>query len=254
MWSLDPRWSGLVMGTSASATRTVCRSPWSSRIAATEKARAVDAALAGSRDMNANDLMTREPRSVRTTDRLDAAARVLWEQDCGIVPVVDAANVLVGVVTDRDLCMASYTQGRPLNEIAVVGSLARQLLTCRHDDSLTNVLSAMQQAQVHRLPVVDARGVLVGLVSINDVVRAAHQRPAAIDAASVVKTLALIGAPRRAVVPTAKGPTPKDTALKDTAQNMPSAASPTAMRAAKAVRAAVPAKSKGKGKTKEQQT
>ena len=204
--------------------------------------------------MNANDLMTREPRSVRTTDRLDAAARVLWEQDCGIVPVVDAANVLVGVVTDRDLCMASYTQGRPLNEIAVVGSMARQLRTCRPDDSLTNVLSAMQHAQVHRLPVVDARGVLVGLVSINDVVRAAHQRPAAIDAASVVKTLALIGAPRRAVVPTAKGPTPKDTALKDTAQNIPSAASPAAMRAAKAVPAAVPAKSKGKTRGKEQQT
>src|SRR4030095_10322400 len=117
--------------------------------------------------------------------------------------------------------------------------------TCRPDDSLTNVLSAMQQAQVHRLPVSDARGCLLALVSINDVVRAAHQRRAAIDAASVVKTLALIGAPRRAVVPTAKGPTPKDTALKDTAQNIPSAASPTAMRAAKAVPAALPAQAKG---------
>ena len=206
--------------------------------------------------MNANDLMTRGPRSVRTTDRLDAVARVLWEQDCGIVPVVDAANVLVGVVTDRDLCMASYTQGRALNEIAVVGAMARQLRTCQPDDSVTTVLTTMQQAQVHRLPVVDARGALLGIVAINDIVRQAHNRPAAIDTASVVKTLALIGAPRRAAVSTGKdtaptaqtGPTPKHPTAKHAVQSL-------AM-AARTVPAAVPAKSKGKGKSKgkEQQT
>jgi CBS domain-containing protein len=221
-----------------------------SRTAATEKARAAVRALAGSRDMNANDLMTRGPRSVRTTDRLDAAARVLWEQDCGIVPVVDAANVLVGVVTDRDLCMASYTQGRPLDEIAVVGPMARQLRTCRPDDSIATVLSAMQQAQVHRLPVVDARGVLLGIVSINDIVRVAHNRPAALDAASIVKTLALIGAPRRVVAPS---PIPKESTAKDAARNVPSAA-PTPLPAAKPMPAAVPGKPKGKQKGKEQQT
>jgi CBS domain-containing protein len=179
--------------------------------------------------MNANDLMTRGPRSVRTTDRLDAAARVLWEQDCGIVPVVDAANVLVGVVTDRDLCMASYTQGRPLDEIAVVGPMARQLRTCRPDD---------------------ARGVLLGIVSINDIVRVAHNRPAALDAASIVKTLALIGAPRRVVAPS---PIPKESTAKDAARNVPSAA-PTPLPAAKPMPAAVPGKPKGKQKGKEQQT
>jgi len=158
------------------------------------------------------------------------------------------------VVTDRDLCMASYTQGRPLDEIAVVGSMARQLRTCRPDDSLTNVLSAMQQAQVHRLPVVDARGVLLGLVSINDVVRAAHQRPTAIEAASVVKTLALIGAPRRAAVPAQKDPAQKDPAPKTAVQHVSSTATPIAMHAAKTIPAAAPVKSKGKTKRKEQQT
>ena len=214
--------------------------------------------------MNANDLMTRGPRSVRSTDRLDAAARVLWEQDCGIVPVVDATNVLVGVVTDRDLCMASYTQGRPLDEIAVVGAMARQLRTCRPDDPITTVLAAMQQAQVHRLPVVDARGVLLGIVSINDIVRQAHHRPAAIDAASVVKTLALIGAPRRAAVPASKDPASRDPAPKDAAPkepaprvltpHVPSAAPPTPTQAARPLPSALPAKSKGKQKGREQQT
>ena len=210
--------------------------------------------------MNANDLMTRGPCSVRTTDRLDAAARVLWEQDCGIVPVVDATNVLVGVVTDRDLCMASYTQGRPLDEIAVAGPMARQLRTCRPDDSITTVLSLMQQAQVHRLPVVDARGVLLGIVAINDIVRAAHNRPAAIDAASVVKTLALIGAPRRAAVPTAKAPAPRAPDQKEpaprAAPHVPSAVppTPTPTQAARTLPSALPAKSRGKHKGREQQT
>jgi CBS domain-containing protein len=159
--------------------------------------------------MNVNELMSREPRSVRTVDRLDAVARVLWEQDCGVVPVVDAANVVVGVITDRDLCMASYTQGRPLTEIAVGSAMARSVKTCRADDPIGNALATMQQHQVHRLPVVDARGALVGVLSTNDVVRAAHSRPAAVEASSVVRVLAQIGAPRRAAAAkTAAAPAP----------------------------------------------
>ena len=49
--------------------------------------------------MQAKELMSVQPRSVRTTDRLDAAARVLWENDCGFCPVVDASGALVGVLT-----------------------------------------------------------------------------------------------------------------------------------------------------------
>jgi CBS domain-containing protein len=148
--------------------------------------------------MNVKDVMTREVRSVRMADRLDAAARLMWEQDCGIAPVVDSSNVLVGVLTDRDLCMATYTQGRPFAEIPVTAVMARMLRTIKPDDTLATAMGVLQQAQVHRLPVVDARGVLVGLLAVNDLVRLAAARPGVLDATAVVKCLAAISASRRA--------------------------------------------------------
>lgn len=151
--------------------------------------------------MNVKDVMTREVRSVRMADRLDAAARLMWEQDCGVAPVVDSSNVLVGVLTDRDLCMATYTQGRPLSEIPVTAVMARMLRTIKPDDTLATAMGVLQQAQVHRLPVVDARGVLVGLLAVNDLVRLAAARPGVLDATAVVKCLAAIGASRRATNP-----------------------------------------------------
>jgi CBS domain-containing protein len=146
--------------------------------------------------MNARELMSRDPKAVRTVDRLDAAARILWDHDCGFVPVVDAANVLVGVVTDRDLCMAVYTQGRSLGEIPVAVVMSRHLTTCRADDALSKVLEHMQRAQVHRLPVVDDRGALLGVLACNDLIRAAAAGRAGVDAKAVLATLAAIGAPR----------------------------------------------------------
>ncbi len=224
--------------------------------------------------MNVKDLMSREVRSVRMTDRLDAAARVMWEQDCGLCPVVDSSNVLVGVVTDRDLCMASYTQGKPVAEIPVTAVMARGLRTCKPDDAATSALATLQQAQLHRLPVVDARGALVGVLSISDVARAAQARPAALDAGAVLKAIAAIRAPRRAAAPaviaaapvvsapvapaapkpvaataTATIATPAPTSATFANPAKPVAAAPVvAPVAAKPAFAAKPAKNKGKGK------
>lgn len=147
--------------------------------------------------MNVQEVMRGSVRSVRMADRLDAAARLMWEQDCGIAPVVDSSNVLVGVVTDRDLCMATYTQGRVLAEIPVTAVMARMLRTCRAEDSLESALQTLQQAQLHRLPVVDGRGVLVGMLSCNDLIRLAATRPAALDPKKLVAVLATIGALRQ---------------------------------------------------------
>ncbi|MBP8300427.1 MAG: CBS domain-containing protein [Planctomycetes bacterium] len=151
--------------------------------------------------MQAKELMAREPRAVRLHERLDAAARVMWEQDCGFCPVLDSTGVLIGVLTDRDLCMAAYTQGKALFELPVTAAMARSVRTVRAEDTVQAVLAVMQQAQVHRAPVVDARGMLVGIISTNDLVRAAANRPAAIDANLVIKALATIGAPRALAVP-----------------------------------------------------
>ena len=124
--------------------------------------------------MTLKDLMSRDVRVVKLGDRLDAAARVLWDRDCGVVPVVDGNGAVVGVLTDRDVCMAAFTQGRTLAEIPVAVAMARKVHTARPDDDLATALAAMAAQQVHRLPVVDARGVCIGVVSSSDLVRHAE--------------------------------------------------------------------------------
>ncbi len=146
--------------------------------------------------MNVLDVMSREPRAVRTVDRLDEAARILWEQDCGFVPVVDGAHTLVGVLTDRDLCMASYTQAKAVANVPVLAVMARELTTCQPEDSLAVAMDKMAAAQVHRLPVVDVRGVLVGVLSSSDLIQFAAARPTAMAAAKVLATVAAITKPR----------------------------------------------------------
>jgi CBS domain-containing protein len=199
--------------------------------------------------MNIKEVMSREVKTIRMVDRLDAAARVLWEHDCGIVPVVDGNQAIVGVVTDRDLCMASYTQGKALAEIPVTAVMARNVRVCRPDEPVTAALLAMQQLQVHRLPVVDARGVVVGMLAMNDLIRLAAARPAALDGGLVLKALAAIGAPRRAARPAAAAASPAPTAPAAATAAAAPAAGPAAAKPLAAP--AAPAKAKaGKGKGK----
>lgn len=183
---------------------------------------------------------------VRLGDRLDAVARVLWDHDCGAVPVVDDKGALVGVVTDRDVCMAAYTQGRALGEIPVDTSMARTVRTCRPDDAAATAMATMQEHQIHRLPVVDGKGAPVGILSTNDLVRAVLSRPAAIDTNAVVKTLARIGTPRNAAGPAAEAAGKRAPAARAAAVDniaIVPAPAPTPKPAAPAA-----AKEKGKGK------
>jgi CBS domain-containing protein len=104
---------------------------------------------------------------------LDSAARLMWEHDCGAVPVVSSGGELVGIVTDRDLCMAAYTKGLPLAAIHVRDVMARHVHTCGPEDSLARAATLMADAQVRRMPVADAAHRLVGIVSLADIARAA---------------------------------------------------------------------------------
>ena len=145
--------------------------------------------------MRVQEVMAKDPKTCRANDTLIAAARILWDHDCGCVPVVDDQGKPVGIVTDRDACMAAYTRGRRLDEIAVHGAMAKTLFTCRADDGLAQAITLMQQKQVRRLPVVDERGRLCGVLSVTDALRAAV---AGRDLqAPVLAALAAIAAPRQ---------------------------------------------------------
>gem|GEM_PF-297913 len=101
-------------------------------------------------------------------DTLDHAAQIMWENDCGIVTVLDTDGKLAGVITDRDICMASHLQHRALDGASVGSAMSRQLFTCAPSDPVERALDLMSSRQVRRLPVVHADGRLAGLVSLAD--------------------------------------------------------------------------------------
>jgi CBS domain-containing protein len=123
--------------------------------------------------MKVQDLMTREVGACRPFAGADEGARIMWERDCGAVPIVDQEGRVVAMVTDRDLCMAALTQGRTLSEIRVSSAMSRSLWCCRPEDDVAHAEAVMKARKVRRLPVVDAEGKLVGILSLSDLAREA---------------------------------------------------------------------------------
>lgn len=122
------------------------------------------------------DAMSPAVRTCRLEDNLATAAAAMWEQDCGCLPVVAEDGRLVGTVTDRDICMAAYTQGVSLQVLPVSLPMAREPATCRPTDTLEDAAAVMSARQVRRLPVVEDGGRLVGILSLADLARHAARR------------------------------------------------------------------------------
>jgi CBS domain-containing protein len=102
--------------------------------------------------------------------------------DCGCLPVCEGDGVsrVVGVITDRDICMSALFQGKPLRELSVSGAMAKQLLTCKASDSVADVEKTLREARVRRLPVTDEHGSLIGIIALADLAREAlRERSAA---------------------------------------------------------------------------
>jgi CBS domain-containing protein len=118
--------------------------------------------------MRVAQLMSQPVFTCSVNDSLNDAARLMWEHDCGAVPVVDGDGKVVGIVTDRDVCMAAYTQGERLGVLPVVSAMAKQVFCCRPDDSLEKAQAVMGEQQIRRLPVVDAENRPLGMLSLND--------------------------------------------------------------------------------------
>lgn len=150
--------------------------------------------------MNVDQCMTRDPRTCRAHDSLERAAQIMWEGDCGCVPVVDDDSKVIGIITDRDICMAAYTRGAPLYSLSVESTMAREVIGCRPGDSLEMALKSMRLRQVRRLPVLDAQGGLLGMLSVTDVVRQAtaqgRPRSSSLSAEEVLSAFSVIGRPR----------------------------------------------------------
>ena len=112
--------------------------------------------------------MTAPVHTCHVEDSLERAAHLLWEHDCGCLPVVDTPGVVQAMITDRDICMAAYTGGRPLAELSVADSMSSDLVSCGPDDDLAAAAGRMAEHQFRRLPVLDGGGRVQGMLSLND--------------------------------------------------------------------------------------
>ena len=151
--------------------------------------------------MIVSKIMSKDVKTCHSQDSLQRAAQIMWDADVGCVPVLNDENRVVGMVTDRDACMAAYTQGRLLDSLPVISSMAHKVFSCLPTDSIEQAESIMKKHQVRRLPVVDGEGGLVGLISMNDIARECERelgsRKPEVTADSVVSVLASVCQPRQ---------------------------------------------------------
>jgi len=125
--------------------------------------------------MTVGEVMSTQVFICHQDDALTAPAGIMWEHDCGSVPVVAQDDHVVGMITDRDLCMAAYTKGLPLHGIRVSDAMSREVVACAPEDSLAEATEAMCSHQVRRLPVVED-GRIVGILSLKDLALLANRQ------------------------------------------------------------------------------
>lgn len=141
--------------------------------------------------MKVKDIMNRDVHSCRLDTDLAMAAMQMWDGDFGVLPVVANGGTVVGMITDRDICMAAATKRRDPGEIRVEEVMTGQVYGCAPDAEIHEALKIMEQRRVRRLPVMSAEdGKLVGILSLNDVaLKAQADAKADLSAQDVETTL-----------------------------------------------------------------
>jgi CBS domain-containing protein len=150
--------------------------------------------------MRVKEVMTTDVKHCGADTNLAAAAKIMWDGDCGAVPVTDERGRVIGVITDRDICIAAATRPRTEGEIPVKEVISKQLYTCAPGDDVRAALDTMKARKVRRLPVVEQGGRLAGIVSIHDIALQSRTKSADISPESVLDAFIAITAPVRVPV------------------------------------------------------
>lgn len=122
--------------------------------------------------MKAQDIMSRNPSCVTPETPLVEAARLMKDENIGVVPVVDTSDAkrLVGVLTDRDIAVRAVAEGRDGTTTSVGHIMTSDVRTSLPDASVNDVMELMGREQIRRIPIVDDRGILVGIIAQADIV------------------------------------------------------------------------------------
>lgn len=119
--------------------------------------------------MKVQDVMTYDVQTCRPETSLADAAMRMWRNDCGVLPVIADGQKVVGMITDRDICMAGATKHRDLTNIRVNEVTSGKVYSCSPDVDIHEALKVMREKQVRRLPIIRSEdGKLVGILSLND--------------------------------------------------------------------------------------
>lgn len=124
--------------------------------------------------MKVSQVCARDVASCAPETDLARAGGLMWERDCGVLPVVGPDGKVIGVITDRDICIAVSTRTRVPSDIQVRDVMSEHLYCCRWSDTVRDALRTMRKHRVLRLPVVDSRGRLRGLLSMTDLLTRAR--------------------------------------------------------------------------------
>lgn len=115
------------------------------------------------------DVMTEKPACCKSDTPLDRVAKLMVQHNCGEIPVIDTAEHVVGVVTDRDIVVRVVAEGKNPSAYAAETAMSRNVVTATADAPLEDVLNMMETHQIRRVPVVDAAGCCIGMLSQADV-------------------------------------------------------------------------------------
>lgn len=140
--------------------------------------------------MKVKEVMTTDAKAVWITESLADAAKEMWENDCGALPIVKDGHKVVGMITDRDICMATAMRDRNPSAISVEEVMSRTVYAAEAEEDIEQALQTMREHKVRRLPVLNLEGELQGIVSMNDIVLKAkgNGKKPKIDYGDVVKT------------------------------------------------------------------
>ena len=119
--------------------------------------------------MRVVDVMMGTPYQCRPDANLGTATELLWNGNCGFLPVVNEEGKVAGVITDRDICVALGTRNRLAGELTVAEVMTTKVQACAPEDEIHVALQTMRDGHVRRLPVIAKNGALVGVISIDDI-------------------------------------------------------------------------------------
>ena len=146
-------------------------------------------------DIRAHDLMTRRVATVHPATSVERAARLMDECDCGALPVVGDNGVLIGMVTDRDIAIRVVARGRELRNAIVADCMTDRVIACYADEPVSECMRQMARHQVRRIPIVDDRGRLVGIVAQGDLARHAGEHRIADEPRALAQLVSAVSEP-----------------------------------------------------------